>query len=413
MPRKLLFLIADGMGDYPVAELGERTPLEAAQTPNMDSLAKMGVVGKCQTVPPGLPPGSDIANMSLLGYDPKKYHTGRGPIEAAAQGLELSSRDLVYRLNLCKVSEFSENGIMLDYCAGHIDTESAQDIISGLKSSLENETFHFVAGMQYRHLLVQKNGALDVEMGLSINPPHDISNQSLKLDINEFSRSEKLYNLVSKAAELLSFESSKAREAGIQDKDGRANSIWPWGQGPPLSLPEFSSIYQYSGGVISAVDLIKGLGRATGLKVHKVPGATGLLDTNYAGKVQKAREILNKEDFVFLHVEAPDECGHSGSAEDKIRAIQDFDEKIVGPLMQEINSYNASCLVACDHLTPLCELTHTRDPVPFLFFDPLDKENSGVKDFSEKSASTSGIFVNKGHSLLSRVLERMFAFDSS
>lgn len=397
MPRKVLFLIADGMGDYPSSELDNRTPMQAADTPNMDFLASKGVLGRSQTIPAGMPPGSDIANMSLMGYDPVTYHTGRGPIEAAAKGLDLSPSDLIYRLNLCSVSEFSKQGFMLDYCAGHIDTQAANNLISKLKNNLEDDDFQFVAGMQYRHLLLQKNGAADLEAEIPISPPHDIINQSLQTDLGAFSQSKKLYQLVSKAANIL------------RDKENNtsANAIWPWGQGPPLKLPDFHASYEYSGGVISAVDLIKGLGRAAGLEVVNVPGATGLMDTNYAGKVQKAREILKEKDFVYLHVEAPDECGHSGNAADKIQAIQYFDEHIVGPLIQEIENYNAACLVACDHLTPLSERTHTKDPVPFLFFDPLKKEDSRVNNFSENEATSSNIFIQKGHLLFSWILKQM------
>ncbi|MFW6414918.1 MAG: cofactor-independent phosphoglycerate mutase [Thermodesulfobacteriota bacterium] len=401
MPRKLLFLIADGMGDYPVSELEDLTPLEAARTPNMDYLASMGILGRCQTIPAGMPPGSDIANMSLLGYDPTSHHTGRGPIEAAAKGLDLSSSDLVYRLNLCTVSEFSTSGIMLDYCAGHIESSTANDLIADLNNKLQDEYFQIIPGMQYRHLLLQNDGTNSPEASIAINPPHDLLNQSLESDINAFSRSNKLSRLVFKAAEILLDNGNNSS----------ANAIWPWGQGSPLKLPDFEKTYQYTGGVISAVDLIKGLGKAAGLQSMDVPGATGLLDTNYAGKVQKAREILQESDFVYLHVEAPDECGHSGNSADKIRAIQDFDQYIVGPLIQDIMNHNAACVIACDHLTPLRERTHTNDPVPFLFFDSLNKHNAGVKNFSEAMATASDIFIQEGYQLLTWTLKQMGAKD--
>jgi len=397
MPRKIIFLIADGMGDYPCSELNDKTPLLAANTPNMDYLASKGTVGRCQTIPAGMPAGSDIANMSLMGYDPLVYHTGRGPIEAAAQGLELTPSDLIYRLNLCQVSEFSKQGVMLDYCAGHIETQTANNLMEKLQNQLKDEDFQLIPGMQYRHLLLQKNATESLEADISINPPHDITNQPLQTDLEAFSRSRKLHSLVTQAAAILA----------NNDNNSSANAIWPWGQGPPLKLPEFKANYNYQGGVISAVDLIKGLGRAAGLEVANIPGATGLIDTNYAGKVEKARKILKEKDFVYLHVEAPDECGHSGNAEDKIKAIQYFDKYIVGPLIQEMEAYGAACLLACDHLTPLSERTHTRDPVPFIFFDPLEKEDSGLSHFSEYSATASNIFVQEGHLLLSWVLKQM------
>jgi 2,3-bisphosphoglycerate-independent phosphoglycerate mutase len=323
MQHKIAFLIADGMGDYPVADLGGRTPLQAASTPNMDQLASRGVIGRCRSIPPNLPPGSDIANMALFGYDPRTFHTGRGPIEAAAKGLDLTPEDIVYRLNLCTVSELNPAGRMLDYCAGHIETDRAARLIERLQDELGSERFRFETGVQYRHLLIQKGGRDSLEASLAINPPHDILGASLAEDLRTFSDSPELEAIVHGAADILSHPSN----------DSQANAVWPWGQGAALHLPDFTQTYGLRGAVISAVDLVKGLGRAAGCEVIEVPGATGLLQTNYRGKMEAARDFLTRGDFVYLHLEGPDECGHAGNAREKIEAIERFDSEIVGPLL--------------------------------------------------------------------------------
>ncbi len=397
MKQKLLFLIADGMGDYPISEIGDKTPLEAAHTPNIDSLTPFSVLGQCATIPESLPPGSDIANMALLGYDPLKYHTGRGPIEASAQQLELDPSDLIYRLNLCNVSEFSSQGIMLDYCAGHIETDEARNLIELLKTHLGNGGFEFITGLQYRHLLIQKNGRDKTEASLNISPPHDLTNQSLARELETFAQSPSLKDLVFKAATLLQENYPSAK----------ANAIWPWGQGGPLILPKFQDTFGYKGAVISAVDLIKGLGQSAGLTVYDIPGATGLLDTNYQGKVEAAKEFLEHGQFLFLHLEGPDECGHAGNLKDKIEAIQRFDRCIVGPLLKTIQRHRAACLIACDHLTPIIKKTHTSEPVPFLFYNSISPIHNPQPLFCEQTAAKSGITIGKGYNLLPWVLNNL------
>ncbi|HMB30582.1 MAG TPA: cofactor-independent phosphoglycerate mutase [Desulfohalobiaceae bacterium] len=397
MKQKLLFLIADGMGDYPISEIKGKTPLEMAHTPNIDSITQSSILGQCVTVPESLPPGSDIANMALLGYNPLEYHTGRGPIEASAQQLDLDPSDLIYRLNLCTISELSAQGIMLDYCAGHIATEEARKLIDLLKSQLGNGVFEFITGLQYRHLLVQKNGQHGLEAKLNISPPHDLTNQSLASDLETFAQSDSLKNLIYRASELLQDNYPHAK----------ANAIWPWGQGSSLALPNFQETFGYKGAVISAVDLIKGLGRSAGLEVYDIPGATGLLDTNYQGKVEAAQEFLEQGQFLFLHVEGPDECGHAGNLVDKIEAIQRFDHLIVGPLLKTIKNHRAACLIACDHLTPIIKKTHTSEPVPFLFYNPRSPLNHPQSLFCERTAAVTGLTVEKGYNLLPWVLSQL------
>ncbi len=395
MQNKLLFLIPDGMGDYPLEELEGLTPLQAAHTPHMDLLARKSRLGRCRTIPPGQPPGSDIANMSLLGFDPATYHTGRGPIEAQAQGLNTESEDLIFRLNLCTVSSFGPEGLMLDHSGGHIDTDKAREFLQRLAGQIPGEHgISLVPGVQYRHLLIQRGGTTALEAGLRIRPPHDILEQELASDLLEYSRSPVLQELMHRAFELLK----------NQDVGG-ANAVWLWGQGAPLRLPSLREVYGLSGAVISAVDLIKGLGRSAGLELLEVPGATGRMDTDYLGKAAAARDFLQRGDFVYLHLEGPDECSHAGATGDKIRCIERFDREILGELLPFLEQHGIGCLVACDHLTPLSLRTHSRDPVPFLFYDPLAPVQ-GTSSFSEEEAGRSHWPFLEGTELLPWILTK-------
>jgi 2,3-bisphosphoglycerate-independent phosphoglycerate mutase len=394
---KLIYLIADGMGGWPLEELDGKTTMEAAVTPNMDELAKTGLVGCAQTVPKGMAPGSDVANMSLLGFDPAKYHTGRGPIEAAAQGLELNPDDLVWRLNLVTVSKLNIDGFMRDYSSGHITTEQSRPIIEALQEKLGNDMYTFYPGVQYRHLLVQKEGALSDDAKLFVNPPHDITDKPIKLDLRNISKSSYLWDLLFEANELMN------------DRDinmSISNSIWPWGQGRPLNLPDFKENFGMSGAVISAVDLIKGLGHASGMDVIDVEGATGLLETNYQGKVDATLKYLENNDFAFVHLEGPDECGHGGNALDKVEAISRFDARIVAPLREAFKDEEVTWVITCDHFTPIVERTHTMDAVPFIINGP-NCTASGVEAFSEQIAKSTGLKLDKGYELLSFALEKV------
>lgn len=397
LTKKIAFLIADGMGDWPIEALGGKTPLEAARTPNMDALAAEGGQGLCRTVPLGLPPGSDIANMALLGCDPAKFHTGRGPIEAAAQGLELAANDLVWRCNLVQVSEWNDAGVMLDYSAGHIDTDTAGKLMRMLQERLGGESLTFHPGVQYRHLLTQAQGAFRAEASLPIRPPHDILDRSISEDLAQYRTIPAIREAVDRAADLL---------ADPVLNPSRANAIWPWGQGRPLHLPLFAERFGMRGAVISAVDLVKGLGRAMGMDVLEVPGATGWLDTDYAGKVRAALEFLERGEFVFLHVEAPDECSHQGSLEKKLQAIEDFDAQVVGPMRDGLAGQDGVMLIACDHLTPLSRRTHAADPVPFLLWPGVEAKGKprGLGGFGETQAAAAGFVLERGEELLPWVL---------
>ena len=394
---KYLFLIADGMGDWPLDELGGKTPLEAARTPHMDELARNGLVGTCRTVPQGMPPGSDVANMALLGFNPAEYHTGRGPIEAAAQGLKPGPDDLVWRLNLVTVSELSDAGTMHDYSAGHISTPDATLLVTDLQRHFGNDVFTLYPGVQYRHLLVQKNGALKPEADIVPQPPHDITDKSVTETLGTYRSCPALWELVRECSKRL---------ADNPDNATQANAVWPWGQGRALDLPSFEDRAGLKGAVISAVDLIKGLGRAARMEVIDVPGATGLVDTNYAGKVQAALSFLEQGgDFVFVHLEGADECAHGGDVECKITALERFDEQVVAPMRQAMTGKDAAFMVTCDHLTPTATKTHHADPVPFAYWWNGCQAGSGAAAFTEAEAAR-GEHVAKGYTLIDWALAR-------
>jgi len=395
---KFVVLVADGMGDWPVEELGGKTPLHAAATPVMDRLARHGVAGLCRTVPAGMAPGSDVANMALLGFDPARHHTGRGPIEAAAQGIEAGDDDLIWRMNLVTVDGFGPDGIMRDYSAGHIATPEAASLIAALKQRLDDEHFVMHPGVQYRHLLVQRGAADGPAARLAPRPPHDILDRPIAPDLAEYAKAPALDRLVAEAARLLS---------GLPQNAARANAVWPWGQGRPLRLPRFQDAFGMAGAVISAVDLIKGLGRASDMRVLDVPGATGLLDTNYAGKVAAALDFLGHGDFVFVHLEGPDECGHGGNARDKTEAIRRFDALVAAPMVDALWDAGAVFLVTCDHLTPTALRTHHADPVPFLLAWKGCTAPSNLPAFTEETAASTGVVVEPGHDLLRWALRQV------
>lgn len=392
---KTVFLVADGMAGWPLDALGGRTTLQAAATPTLDSLAPRSRCGLCRTVPEGMPPGSDVANMSLLGYDPRAHHTGRGPIEAAAQGLVLDPDDLVWRMNLVNLTELSDAGVMLDYSSGHIGTAVAAPLVARLAEMARGTAFQPVQGIQYRHLLVHRGGALTDAAGLNIRPPHDILDQPVAQDLAAFATFPELEAFLKAAHEFLRSEPTS-----------QATSVWPWGQGRPLILPVFADRFGLRGAVVSAVDLVKGLGRAAGMDVLEVEGVTGLIDTNYEGKVRAALEFLQEGDFVYVHVEAPDECGHMGDAELKKRAIELFDERIVAPVLAALEGEDATIVVTCDHFTPVVRRTHTEDPVPFLVFRTREPRADGPAVFDERTAGASGLFLPQGLDLLPFCLGR-------
>jgi 2,3-bisphosphoglycerate-independent phosphoglycerate mutase len=361
MKSKYAILVGDGMADFPIAELDNRTPLEYAETPFMDSIASQGVVGMAATVPQGMLPGSDVANLSLMGYDPKCYYSGRAPIEAASMGIKLGKNDTAFRCNLVTIKD----GVMVDYSAGHVETSDAHQIIKELKQKLDCWEICFYPGVSYRHLLVIK----DFPEGLECTPPHDITDKETAPYLPRGSGSSIALSLMDKAHELLA--SSPVNASRVASGKSPVTDIWLWGQGHALALPALLEKYGIRGSVISAVDLVRGLGVLAGLRVRMVEGATGYLGTNYAGKVTAACKALEEEDFVYLHVEAPDETSHQGSLQKKIQAIEEFDKFVVGEMVKfQKQSADLRILVAPDHATPVILKTHSAGPVPYAAAGP-------------------------------------------
>ncbi len=394
---KYIILLGDGMADYPLKELGDKTPLQAAHTESMDSIASRGTVGMVQTIPQGLSPGSDIANLSILGYDPRRYLTGRAVYEAASTGVKLTSGDVAFRCNLVTLGKQDTATVMEDYSAGHISTQEGKRIISELDRQLGNDQIRFYPGVSYRHLMVWKEGDDTVET----TPPHDISGKNIASYLPRGKGSDALNTIMTKARAILQ-ENPVNRERMAAAKPP-ANALWLWGQGRPITLPSFREKYGLSGSVISAVDLIKGIGITLGLSPVEVPGATGYLDTNYQGKAEHALKELEDKDFVFLHVEAPDEASHSGSIANKIRAIEDFDRKVVKPVLEGMSRFpEYTVMVLPDHRTPISRKTHTAEPVPFALISSKDITRNPREGaaFNELSAQESGLFVEQGCSLM-------------
>jgi len=397
-------IVGDGMADYPVESLGGKTPLMVARTPHMDWLANQGEMGLVRTVPDGFNPGSEIANLSIFGYDPIHYYTGRGPLEAASLRVNLAAADIAFRCNLITLKLQGNEVVMEDFSAGHITDEEARKIITRLNQEMGTNEIQFYAGVSYRHLMVLKNGAAKFSNleKLELTPPHDIIGKEISPFLPQ--TEELVLTLMKESQRLLkNHPVNQAREAkGLLP----ANSIWLWGQGRSPHMVTLKERFGMDGYVISAVHLIKGIGMLAGLEVLEVPGITGYFDTNYDGKAQYTLRGLREKDFVYVHVEAPDEAGHMGDLRLKINAIEAFDEKIVGAIlkgMEEFKRYKV--LVLPDHPTPLSVRTHTADPVPYVIYSNEERPISAHgKTFDEASAGRSGISIQKGFELIERFL---------
>ncbi|MEE8483932.1 MAG: cofactor-independent phosphoglycerate mutase [Nitrospinota bacterium] len=390
--NKRIILLGDGMPDDPVKELGGKTPLMAANTPNMDTMAREGTAGMVKTVPEGYDAGSDVTNMGILGYDPRKYYTGRAPLEAAAMGIDLGPDDVAYRCNLVSLAANRSGVLMEDFTAGHIESGDAKKLINSLNDSLGGKEIRFYSGVSYRHIMVWKNGISEIET----TPPHDIIGHDIKDFLPKGERSEKLRHITGEAQILLKQHSiNKNREAANKKA---ANSIWLWGQGKAPSMPKLEELRGLSGAMISAVDLMKGIGTLAGMEIVNVKGATGYIDTNYKGKAAAAIKALKEKDLVYLHVEAPDESGHEGSLEKKMKAIEDFDGKIVGPLLKETARLGGRAMALSDHRTPLSIRTHDSRPVPFAVW-PKIGSGGGHASFDESIERHTSIIFEEGYLL--------------
>jgi len=392
---KYVIIVPDGAADEPLEQFDGQTPLEAAQTPNMDRISTQGRLGLVRTVPEGLEPGSDVAQMSLLGYDPLHYYSGRAPIEAAARGIRLGLDDWVFRCNLVTIAD----GLMADHSAGHISTEEAGNLIKELQRHISDERVSLYAGVSYRHLLVFQGVDFDVRT----YPPHDHIGKPVEKILPRGKGADLLIQLMNQSQQLFAgHEINKVR----QDLgENQVSSIWLWGQGKQACLENFRKRFGLRGAVITAVDLVRGLAKLVGFDLIDVPGATGFVDTNYEGKGLAAIKALDKYDLVFVHVEAPDEAAHEGNAQMKKTAIEQVDRYVVGPVLQALERYESwRILVLPDHPTPVGSRAHSGAPVPFAM------AGTGVAGvlhlgFGETNAAKSGLRIEKGHELMEYFLK--------
>lgn len=402
---KYLVVLCDGMADTPNAALGGKTPMECAHKPNMDALAKNAEVGMCRTVAAGLKPGSDVANLSVMGYDPAVCYTGRSPLEAASIGVDLKPTDVALRCNTVTLSgeESYEDKTMVDYCAGDISTEEAHKIIETVEKELGSDIYKFYGGVSYRHCLVVDNGTTDLG---NMTPPHDISGRVIGEYLSKSENAAPLIDLMKRSYEILKNHpvNIERRKKGLHE----ANSIWLWGEGRRPQLENFKEKNGVSGCVVSAVDLLKGIGICAGMETPEVEGATGYIDTNFEGKTQAGIDAFKRgTDLVYLHFEAPDECGHRGEAQNKVKAIEMIDSRVLTKMLDYLNGCGDDyrILIMPDHPTPLETMTHSSAPVPFLIYDSRKKEN-GVSSFTEKNAAETGEFVEHGPDIMSMLLEK-------
>ena len=398
---KYIVILGDGMSDLPVPELGGRTPLMCADKPNMDALARVSEIGLAKTVPDSLKPGSDIANLSVMGYDPEVYYTGRSPLEAISMGIDLKSTDTTFRCNLVTLSDDQpyEEKAMVDYSADEISSEEARQLIEYVNSHFGSESLKLYPGVSYRHCLVWSgfNGRT------SLTPPHDISDKKIGDYLPKEDGSGTLLFLMKKSHPLLSEHPvNKDRvKRGLRP----ANSLWFWGQGKKPALKPFKELYGVEGAAISAVDLIKGIAIAAGMRSIDVEGAMGNISTNFRGKAQAALEALGEGcDYVFIHIEAPDECGHRREVEGKVKSIELIDRDVLGTILKGMEGKDFNLLIMPDHPTPLSTRTHSREPVPYLLYRSGRPYPSKAQSYDEESAKQSGNFVGRGPDMMSKLL---------
>ena len=399
---KYIVMLGDGMADYPVEALGGKTPLEAAKKPNIDRLAKGGRLGMVKTVPDGFKPGSDVANLSAMGYDPLECYTGRSPLEAVSMGIQMEDTDVAFRCNLVTLSDELEyeKKTMMDYSSGEITTDEAAELIRAVDEAFSIDEILFYPGISYRHCMIWHHGP----KGLHLTPPHDISDRKIAGYLPENSV---ILDLMKRSYQVL--KDHPVNQDRIARGLNPANSIWLWGEGTRPGVTEFEAAYGVKASVISAVDLIKGIGLCAGMKVIEVEGATGNIDTNFKGKGEAALQtLLEGQDLVYIHVEAPDECGHHGDIEGKVRAIELIDEEIVGPLLKGLEEAGEDygILVMPDHPTPVSIKTHISDPIPYLLYHSNHVEDSGIDTFTEKTGASTGVYVEPGYLLMSQLLEK-------
>lgn len=401
---KFIVLLCDGMADRPCDALQGKTPMEVAKKPAMDGLVPYAEMGMVATVPEGFSPGSDVANLSVLGYDPRECYTGRSPLEAANIGIDLKDDDVAFRCNLVTLSEnepFIEK-TMVDYCAGDIHTAQADAIIRSVQQAFGGGEFDFYTGTAYRHCLVWHGGKNKLKQ---FTPPHDISGRVIGEYLSQEADAAPLLDMMRRSVELL--RDHPVNQERVAKGERPANAIWLWGHGKRPELQDFKEKFGVRGAMISAVDLLKGIARIANMKVCTVEGATGYLDTNFKGKMEAALEALRTDcDLAYIHVEAPDECGHRGEIQNKVRAIEEIDRQILAPLLKELDGEEISVLILPDHPTPLTIRTHTSDPVPYLLYRSTGREAGDKVSFTERTAAATGVTVARGCDLMKRLLQR-------
>lgn len=396
MTRKYLILIGDGMSDWPVASLGDRTPLEAADKPHMDFMASNGALGMVQVVPMEMYPGSDVSNLSIIGYDPREVYTGRSPLEAASMGIELGRDDVAVRCNVVALKNDGADSEMEDFSAGHITSAESAELLKDLQEKVGDKGVRFYPGVSYRNLMVWPCG----NDAVHTTPPHDIHGKKITEYLPRGIGADLLLDLMAASREL--FVDHPVNRKRLAEGKPPGNSIWLWGQGKAPRIDTFREKYGLSGSVVAAVDLIKGIGIYCGLEIVQVPGATGYVDTNYRGKAEHALRELEKKDFVLIHVEAPDEAGHNGSAPEKVRAIERIDKEMLSLLLARArDGGDLSILMLPDHPTPVSIRTHAQEPVPFVIYPtPEGLLSFPGKRYTEADARSTGQFVEIGTRLM-------------
>lgn len=400
MGNKYLILIGDGMADWPIESIGNRTPLEAAEKPNMDFMAANGALGMVQVVPKEMYPGSDVSNLSILGYDPAAVYTGRSPLEAASIGIALAPEDVAVRCNIVALKNEGADSEMEDFSAGHITTAEAAELLGALQERVSGQGVRFHTGVSYRHLMVWPGG-MD---GVKTTPPHDIHGKKITEYLPKGLGAEPLLTIMEISREV--FSSHPVNRKRVSEGKLPGNSVWLWGQGKAPEMPTFQEKFGLSGSVVAAVDLIKGIGIYAGLEVVQVPGATGYIDTNYKGKAEYALRELDRKDFVVIHVEAPDEAGHNGSVTEKIKAIERIDREMLTPILTRVRERgDLRVLLLPDHPTPIAIRTHAQEPVPFTFYPaPPGLPGSPGARYTEAHGRNSGVFLPEGTRLIEHLL---------
>lgn len=399
---KYVVVLCDGMADYPVPALGGKTPMMVAKKPHIDALAAKAEVGLVRTVAPGLKPGSDVANMSVLGFDPHRFYTGRSPLEAASIGIDMKDSDVSLRTNLVTLSDKGEpfaDKVIEDYCADDISTEEARQLIEAVQAAFGGGEYDFYTGVSYRHCLIWHGGT--TELG-NMTPPHDITGKVIGPHLSTAETARPLLEMMEKSFDLLKDHPvNKARVAA-----GRrpANCIWLWGEGKRPALQPFEALYGIKGGMVSAVDLLKGIANCAGMEVAEVPGATGYIDTDFEGKAKAALDLLTRNDLVYVHFEAPDECGHRNEPENKVKAIEMIDSRVLPILEEGLEQYeDYKILLLPDHPTPIVTRTHASDPVPYLLYQK-SAPKTGVDTINEGTAKATGIYMENGPAMMPHFL---------